>query len=171
MSPFFAPSASDLGLVAAPSDSSSPRNQPASLEVHNCAVCLSPRNQPTSLEVHNCAVCLERMDLENESLLTTVCNHSFHLDCLMQWQDSPCPVCRYQRKTITSVSFAVSSLVVAGRLVLRRGQLLRMQRHCVRAMRLRPFQMPTTATTALQASHRHCLMLANITTRLFMRMR
>lgn len=77
MSPFFAPSASDLGLVAAPSDSSSPRNQPASLEVHNCAVCL------------------ERMDLENESLLTTVCNHSFHLDCLMQWQDSPCPVCRY----------------------------------------------------------------------------
>jgi len=24
-----------------------------------------------------------------------VCNHSFHFDCLVQWQDSPCPVCRY----------------------------------------------------------------------------
>jgi BRCA1-associated protein len=29
------------------------------------------------------------------SILTTVCNHSFHMDCLLQWQDSPCPVCRY----------------------------------------------------------------------------
>ena len=76
MSPFFAPSASDLGLARSSSaESNSPRNN--------------------ALEVHNCAVCLERMNLEDESLLTTVCNHSFHLDCLMQWQDSPCPVCRY----------------------------------------------------------------------------
>ena len=93
MSPFFAPSASDLGLVAAPSDSS------------------SSRNHPTSLEVHNCAVCLERMDLENESLLTTVCNHSFHLDCLMQWQDSPCPVCRYDHSGLNE---ALSQCHVCG---------------------------------------------------------
>lgn len=51
-----------------------------------------PQSQP---EVNNCAVCLERMDLSECSILTTVCNHSFHLDCLLQWQDSPCPVCRY----------------------------------------------------------------------------
>jgi BRCA1-associated protein len=57
------------------------------------------------VEDYNCAVCLERMDLDttaaagdgssSTSILTTVCNHSFHFDCLMQWQDSPCPVCRY----------------------------------------------------------------------------
>ena len=48
-------------------------------------------------EDYNCAVCLEHMDLDSPhtSILTTVCNHSFHVDCLMQWQDSPCPVCRY----------------------------------------------------------------------------
>lgn len=61
---------------------------------------------------YNCAVCLDRIDLDHRSastdidasvhsesrtisILTTVCNHSFHLDCLLQWQDSPCPVCRY----------------------------------------------------------------------------
>lgn len=50
----------------------------------------------------NCAVCLEHMSLDpthipedRTSILTTVCNHTFHLDCLVQWQDSPCPVCRY----------------------------------------------------------------------------
>jgi len=60
------------------------------------------------VEDYNCAVCLERMILSEtdnngsgstadarSSILTTVCNHTFHLECLMQWQDSPCPVCRY----------------------------------------------------------------------------
>ena len=28
-------------------------------------------------------------------IFTTVCNHSFHVDCLLRCQDSPCPVCRY----------------------------------------------------------------------------
>ena len=40
----------------------------------------------------NCAVCLEQ---NTSSVLTTVCNHSFHMDCILQCQDSPCPVCRY----------------------------------------------------------------------------
>ena len=70
----------------------------------------------------NCAVCLEDLGLEEKklddindlltgkdkdmpavcipvsksqpSLLTTVCNHTFHLDCLEQCT-GPCPVCRY----------------------------------------------------------------------------
>jgi BRCA1-associated protein len=70
----------------------------------------------------NCAVCLEDLGLEEKklddgnallaatdgatsavctpvtashpSLLTTVCNHTFHLDCLQQCT-GPCPVCRY----------------------------------------------------------------------------
>ena len=56
---------------------------------------------------HQCPVCLEKMTLPSmssvslsktipsSSILTTVCNHSFHIDCLVRWQDSPCPVCRY----------------------------------------------------------------------------
>ena len=57
---------------------------------------------------HKCPVCLEMMVVTSKSssssetpsdsscsILTTVCNHSFHIDCLAQWQDSPCPVCRY----------------------------------------------------------------------------
>jgi BRCA1-associated protein len=31
----------------------------------------------------------------SSSIFTTVCNHSFHTECLMQCQDAPCPVCRY----------------------------------------------------------------------------
>lgn len=51
-------------------------------------------------EDYHCAVCLEHMDLSGDTeetipILTTVCNHSFHMDCLIKWQDSPCPVCRY----------------------------------------------------------------------------
>jgi BRCA1-associated protein len=51
-------------------------------------------------DIHNCPVCLEPMDWKTTTnssvaILTTVCNHSFHLQCLLQWQDSPCPVCRY----------------------------------------------------------------------------
>jgi BRCA1-associated protein len=68
----------------------------------------------------NCAVCLEDLGLEEKmsidrfallkgtdraasavcpiasqpSLLTTVCNHTFHLDCLERCT-GPCPVCRY----------------------------------------------------------------------------
>ena len=45
---------------------------------------------------HQCPVCLEKMSLDaSSSILTTVCNHSFHINCLAQWQDSPCPVCRF----------------------------------------------------------------------------
>ena len=43
-----------------------------------------------------CVVCLERMDSPaSAACLTTACNHSFHLACLLRWEDSPCPVCRY----------------------------------------------------------------------------
>jgi BRCA1-associated protein len=81
-------------------------------------------NAPTNREDSkiNCAVCLEDLGLEDKklddrnvllaategatsafctpvttshpSLLTTVCNHTFHLDCLQQCT-GPCPVCRY----------------------------------------------------------------------------
>ncbi|CAM9534487.1 unnamed protein product [Phaeothamnion confervicola] len=44
---------------------------------------------------------MERMD---EHVLTTVCNHSFHFDCLVKWEDSPCPVCRFHHNSASEES-------------------------------------------------------------------
>ena len=72
----------------------------------------------TNNEVQNCPVCLEIMDIEScsnpssststsasasnnmgiiedSAIFTTVCNHTFHMHCLLQWEDAPCPVCRF----------------------------------------------------------------------------
>ncbi|XP_023680325.1 BRCA1-associated protein [Paramormyrops kingsleyae] len=46
-------------------------------------------------ELPKCTVCLERMDESVNGVLTTVCNHSFHSQCLLRWEDATCPVCRY----------------------------------------------------------------------------
>jgi BRCA1-associated protein len=94
MSPFFAPatnSSAQRGLEILPSSSSvesSASDNTAATGAHS--------------EDYNCAVCLEHLELDvgtngdaRSSILTTVCNHSFHIECLLQWQDSPCPVCRY----------------------------------------------------------------------------
>ena len=55
----------------------------------------STSNNTSSVDTsQNCPVCLEVIET-NTSILTTLCNHTFHIDCLLQWQDSPCPVCRY----------------------------------------------------------------------------
>lgn len=58
---------------------------------------LSVSSLPT--EVNNCPVCLETMDneseLQSDAIFTTVCNHTFHMHCLLQWEDAPCPVCRF----------------------------------------------------------------------------
>jgi len=67
----------------------------------------SSAHMEQQVEVNNCAVCLEKMvDVRNsictkvrdnekvDSLLTTVCNHTFHIDCLLRWEDT-CPVCRF----------------------------------------------------------------------------
>lgn len=59
------------------------------------------------IEVNNCPVCLEPMDVllnststccsqqQSDAIFTTVCNHTFHMHCLLQWEDAPCPVCRF----------------------------------------------------------------------------
>lgn len=46
-------------------------------------------------ELPKCTVCLERMDESVNGVLTTLCNHSFHSQCLQRWEDASCPVCRY----------------------------------------------------------------------------
>ncbi|CAG9533724.1 unnamed protein product [Cercopithifilaria johnstoni] len=45
-------------------------------------------------ELPTCAVCLERMD---DGVLTILCNHTFHAECLEQWTDTTCPVCRHSQ--------------------------------------------------------------------------
>ncbi len=46
-------------------------------------------------ELPVCSICLERMDESVATVLTILCNHTFHGSCLSQWEDSTCPVCRY----------------------------------------------------------------------------
>lgn len=45
-------------------------------------------------ELPMCPVCLERMDESVDGVLTILCNHTFHANCLIKWGDSTCPVCR-----------------------------------------------------------------------------
>jgi len=63
-----------------------------------------PQYVGNKLEVNNCPVCLEPMDIfdvttcssqHSDAIFTTVCNHTFHMHCLLQWEDAPCPVCRF----------------------------------------------------------------------------
>ena len=35
------------------------------------------------------------MDESISTVLTILCNHTFHSQCLAQWEDASCPVCRY----------------------------------------------------------------------------
>uniref|UniRef100_A0A7E4ZR17 BRCA1-associated protein n=1 Tax=Panagrellus redivivus TaxID=6233 RepID=A0A7E4ZR17_PANRE len=48
-----------------------------------------PRDDLT--ELPTCAVCLERLD---DSVVSILCNHPFHVACLERWTDTRCPVCR-----------------------------------------------------------------------------
>ncbi|KAI8910360.1 hypothetical protein EDD86DRAFT_205195, partial [Gorgonomyces haynaldii] len=49
----------------------------------------------TMLELPTCPVCLERLDANVTGLLTTICNHTFHCNCIIKWGDQSCPICRY----------------------------------------------------------------------------
>jgi len=48
------------------------------------------------MELPTCPVCLERLEESVGGILTILCNHSFHCQCLSKWKgESTCPVCRY----------------------------------------------------------------------------
>ena len=50
----------------------------------------------TLKELPSCPVCLERLDAEESGLITSVCNHQFHSNCLAQCStETNCPVCRF----------------------------------------------------------------------------
>ncbi|UYV64323.1 BRAP [Cordylochernes scorpioides] len=48
-------------------------------------------------EAQTCPVCLDKLDDNVAGVLTILCNHSFHSQCLAQWGDTSCPVCRYSQ--------------------------------------------------------------------------
>jgi BRCA1-associated protein len=52
---------------------------------------------PGFTELPNCYICLERMDESLNGVITVLCNHSFHANCLSKWGDTTCPVCRYSQ--------------------------------------------------------------------------
>lgn len=72
-----------------------------SLEDHICRLLYVTRvetfaEDPSKAEeASNCAVCLDQVYPEVESIVTILCNHSFHAHCLSKWVDTSCPVCRY----------------------------------------------------------------------------
>lgn len=43
-----------------------------------------------------CPVCLDVIHPPSSPMLTILCLHHFHFDCLSKWTDSTCPVCRYK---------------------------------------------------------------------------
>ena len=48
-----------------------------------------------AVELPSCPVCLERLDPSISGVVTIVCDHTFHCECLRRWSDSSCPVCRH----------------------------------------------------------------------------
>lgn len=67
-----------------------------------------PPPTPALVELPTCPVCLERMD-ETTGLLTILCQHIFHCDCLQKWRGSGCPVCRHiQPTTSTNLPFGIT---------------------------------------------------------------
>lgn len=65
-------------------------------------------------ELPTCPVCLERMEESVDGILTILCNHAFHAQCLLQWSDSTCPVCRYAQ-TPEPAAATASSCTSCGR--------------------------------------------------------
>ncbi|KAF0984730.1 hypothetical protein FDP41_000629 [Naegleria fowleri] len=57
-------------------------------------------------ELPTCPVCLDRLDSGASGIITTVCNHQFHCDCLTKWGDGNCPVCRYTDQMKTELQCA-----------------------------------------------------------------
>lgn len=54
-----------------------------------------PCDDSEAIEVPSCPVCLERLDSSVTGIITTICSHSYHCECMLKWYDGSCPVCRF----------------------------------------------------------------------------
>lgn len=57
--------------------------------------CNGPDDDLEAIEVPCCPVCLERLDSSVTGIITTICSHSYHCECMLKWYDGSCPVCRF----------------------------------------------------------------------------
>ncbi|KAG5438666.1 hypothetical protein PCK2_000929, partial [Pneumocystis canis] len=101
----FLSSADDLLL---PVSDISKTSQPVSLSTK-----LIPSSTLGLRELPTCVVCLERMDASVTGLLTILCQHTFHCQCLSKWGENNCPVCRHsQQKDVLNASRADSQCLI-----------------------------------------------------------
>ncbi|KAH8599642.1 hypothetical protein B0O99DRAFT_325027 [Bisporella sp. PMI_857] len=63
-----------------------------------------PTSATNTTELPTCPVCLDRMD-DSTGLVTILCQHVFHGDCIQKWRGPGCPVCRRTNPTLASTSF------------------------------------------------------------------
>ena len=63
---------------------------------------------PGLTELPTCHICLERMDESVDGILTILCNHSFHGNCLDQWSDTTW-VTRYSEFTTNGKSSTLNA--------------------------------------------------------------
>ncbi|KAL3908429.1 MAG: hypothetical protein SGILL_008483 [Bacillariaceae sp.] len=105
LNPHFAPSVEVVNTIAEAAQASGKSSSPKSQSGDKQNSKPSAANSGGAIDDQNCAVCLERLALNPDddqgatttaktAILTTVCNHTFHLDCLQQWS-GPCIVCRF----------------------------------------------------------------------------
>ena len=45
-------------------------------------------------ETYECCICLEHDSFENRWMQLTSCGHIFHTECIIQWRNPTCPLCR-----------------------------------------------------------------------------
>ncbi|GFR48929.1 hypothetical protein Agub_g10934, partial [Astrephomene gubernaculifera] len=84
------------GVTGAAADAPTTAAAAAAATTATAAVAHSPSAPPPGqTELPTCPVCLERLDEHVSGIVTTVCNHMFHSECLQKWADTSCPVCRY----------------------------------------------------------------------------
>ncbi|KAL3720184.1 hypothetical protein ACJRO7_005070 [Eucalyptus globulus] len=67
-----------------------------------------PHTPPVAIsEQPSCPVCRESLGPDMSGILTTICNHSMHISCVLKWTNCSCPVCWYrlqeQAKSICEV--------------------------------------------------------------------
>ncbi|KAJ3298606.1 hypothetical protein HDU79_009371 [Rhizoclosmatium sp. JEL0117] len=98
----FPPAPNDPNSIFSISSSSSfpPSKNPSKSSSPTIREAATPSGEfPTTstdlIELPTCPVCLDRMDASVTGLVTILCHHSFHCNCLSKWQDASCPVCRY----------------------------------------------------------------------------
>jgi BRCA1-associated protein len=108
LNPHFAPSVSVVNSIAAEAAGGTTATTTSTTSTAKSQSQSSPSTSNSNktgnniIDDQNCAVCLERLAFQPDehqtttkaSILTTVCNHTFHLDCLRQWS-GPCIVCRF----------------------------------------------------------------------------